>query len=102
MKPRAVSYTHLDVYKRQAFAAELEQANDFEAALSALIRRELAAHRRILFNGNGYSDEWPAEAERRGLMNLRSTPEALVHYTDEKNVALFARHGVYTLSLIHI
>ena len=79
-----------------AFADELEKANDFEAALSALIRRELAAHRRILFNGNGYSDEWPAEAERRGLMNLRSTPEALVHYTDEKNVALFARHGVYT------
>ena len=52
--------------------------------------------RRILFNGNGYSEEWPLEAARRGLLNLRSTPEALIHYTDEKNVALFARHGVYT------
>ena len=78
------------------FADELEKADDFEAALSTLIRRELAAHRRILFNGNGYSEEWPSEAERRGLLNLRSTPEALIHYTDEKNVALFARHGVYT------
>ena len=78
------------------FADELEKADDFEAALSTLIRRELAAHRRILFNGNGYSEEWPLEAARRGLLNLRSTPEALIHYTDEKNVALFARHGVYT------
>lgn len=78
------------------FADELEKADDFEAALSTLIRRELAAHRRILFNGNGYSEEWPREAARRGLLNLRSTPEALIHYTDEKNVALFARHGVYT------
>ena len=78
------------------FADELEKADNFEAALSKLIRRELAAHRRILFNGNGYSEEWPLEAERRGLLNLRSTPEALIHYTDEKNVALFARHGVYT------
>lgn len=78
------------------FADELEKADNFEAALSTLIRRELAAHRRILFNGNGYSEEWPLEAARRGLLNLRSTPEALIHYTDEKNVALFARHGVYT------
>lgn len=79
-----------------AFAEELEGAKNFEGALAALIRRELKAHRRILFNGNGYSAEWPAEAEKRGLLNLRSTPEALMHYTDEKNVALFARHGVYT------
>ncbi len=79
-----------------AFAAELEAAEDFDAALSALIRRELAAHRRIIFNGNGYSPEWPVEAERRGLLNLRATPEAVVHYTDAKNVALFARHGIYT------
>ena len=78
------------------FAEELEKADDFDAALATLIKRELAAHQRILFNGNGYSAEWPVEAEKRGLLNLRSTPEALVHYTDEKNVALFARHGVYT------
>ena len=79
-----------------AFADELEKADDFETALSKLIRRELAAHKRILFNGNGYSAEWPIEAEKRGLLNLRSTPEALLRYTEAKNVALFARHGIYT------
>ena len=78
------------------FAEELEKAEDFDEALATIIKRELAAHQRILFNGNGYSAEWPIEAEKRGLLNLRSTPEAIVHYTDEKNVALFARHGVYT------
>ena len=82
------------------FADELEKAADFEDALSKLIRRELKAHQRILFNGNGYSPEWEIEAERRGLLNLRSTPEALVHYTDKKNVELFARHGVYTYTEI--
>ena len=82
------------------FADELEKAADFEEALSKLIRRELKAHQRILFNGNGYSPEWEIEAERRGLLNLRSTPEALVHYTDKKNVELFARHGVYTYTEI--
>ena len=71
------------------FADELEKADDFDAALPELIKRELAAHQRILFNGNGYSAAWPLEAEKRGLMNLRSTPEALVHYTDKKNVDLF-------------
>ena len=81
-----------------AFADELEKAEDFESALSTLVRRELAAHRRILFNGNGYSDSWREEAEKRGLLNLHSTPEALVHYTDAKNVELFARHGVYTFT----
>ena len=83
-----------------AFADELEGAKDFDAALTALIRRELTAHQRILFNGNGYSEEWPIEAERRGLLNLRSTPEALLRYTDEKNVAMFARQGIYTLTEI--
>ncbi|MCI7736174.1 MAG: glutamine synthetase type III, partial [Clostridiales bacterium] len=80
------------------FADELEKAENFDAALAALIKRELSAHQKILFNGNGYSAEWPVEAEKRGLLNLRSTPEAVVHYTDEKNVALFARHGVYSLT----
>ena len=78
------------------FADELEGADDFAAASALLIKREIAAHHRILFNGNGYDDAWVEEAERRGLSNLRSTPEALPHYTDDKNVALFERHGVYT------
>lgn len=81
----------------RVFADELEGASDLEAALTALVRRELAAHRRIIFNGNGYSREWEEEAARRGLLNLRSTPDALPLYTSEKNVSLFTRHGVYTL-----
>lgn len=67
-------------------------------ALPQLIRRELRAHSRILFNGNGYGPEWPAEAERRGLLNLRTAPEAFAHFDAEKNLALFARHGVYSAS----
>ena len=79
------------------FADELETATNLEEAMTTLIRRELEAHRRIIFNGNGYSQEWEEEAARRGLQNLRSTPEALAHYTDEKNVRLFTKHGVYTV-----
>ena len=78
------------------FADVLEQTNDLPRALLELIRGELTAHQRILFNGNGYSHEWEVEAARRGLSNFRTTPEALVHYTDQKNVELFTRHGVYT------
>ena len=78
------------------FADELEKADDFQSALIALIKREIKAHKRIIFNGNGYDDAWVAEAEARGLHNLKSTAEALPHYTDEANVELFARHGVYT------
>ena len=80
----------------KAFCDELEGASDFNASLNALIKRELKAHRRILFNGNGYSREWEEEAEKRGLSNYKRTPDALVHYYDEKNVALFKRHNVYT------
>ncbi|MDY5972265.1 MAG: glutamine synthetase III, partial [Butyricicoccus sp.] len=78
------------------FADELEKADDFDAALAALLRREITAHQRIIFNGNGYDDSWVTEAESRGLLNLRSTPEALPHYMDEKNVKLFTTHGIYT------
>ena len=58
--------------------------------------REIKAHKRIIFNGNGYDDAWIAEAKKRGLYNLASTPDALPHYTDKKNLQLFTRHGVYT------
>ena len=85
----------------QLYADELEKAEDFDAALSALVRRELSAHSRILFNGNGYGVDWPEEAARRGLMNLHNTPEALEHFDDEKNVALFTSQGIYTLEEIH-
>ena len=81
----------------KAFCDELEGASDFDEALSVLLRRELSAHRRIIFNGNGYSKDWEVEAEKRGLLNLRKTPDALVHYSDAKNVDLFARHHIYTM-----
>ncbi len=80
----------------RVFADELEKAKDFSSALRDLVKRELTAHKRILFNGNGYSKEWEEEAERRGLLNYKKTPDALVHYTDEKNIELFKRHGIYT------
>ena len=78
------------------FADQLEQAPDFTEALNKLIRRTIREHKRIIFNGNNYTDEWMEEAERRGLLNLRTTPEALPLFTAEKNVRLFARHCIFT------
>ncbi len=77
------------------FADTLEGAEDFETALHDLIRATIASHKRVIFNGNGYDDAWVAEAEQRGLLNLRSTPEALPYLLKEKNLALFATHKVY-------
>ena len=79
-----------------AFADELEKAEDFEAALHVLIRREMTAHQRIIFNGNGYTDEWVAEATRRGLPNLRSMVDAVPELVKPASVALFAHQGVFT------
>ena len=79
------------------FADTLENADDFHAALGELIRKTIKAHKRIIFNGNGYDEAWIKEAtEVRGLPNLRTTPEALPHYTDEKNLELFRRHKVFS------
>ena len=80
----------------QAFADELEKAEDFEPALHALIRREMTAHQRIIFNGNGYTDEWVAEATRRGLPNLKSMVDAVPELVKPDAVALFAHQGVFT------
>ena len=78
------------------YADELEQADDFESALHDLIQRVIREHKRIIFNGNGYDDSWVREAEARGLLNLPSTPDCVPYYLAEKNVALFARHRVYS------
>lgn len=78
------------------FADELEKAADFKAALSALIRRVISEHKRIVFNGNNYSEEWVQEAAARGLLNLKTTPDALALLSSDKNVALFEKHGVFT------
>ncbi|MBR6259811.1 MAG: glutamine synthetase type III, partial [Oscillospiraceae bacterium] len=80
----------------RVFADELEGAEDLTGALNALIKRTISRHRRIIFNGNGYDDEWVREAERRGLSNYRTAAEAIPHMLDEKNVELFTRHGVYS------
>ena len=80
----------------KAFADELEKAQDFNSALQALIKREITAHWRIIFNGNGYDEAWIKEAEKRGLLNLRTLPDAMTRYLDAKNVALFTEMGVYT------
>ena len=80
------------------FANELETAPDFKRALHDLIVRTLRTHSRVIFNGNGYADAWVEEAARRGLPNYASTVDALPHLLDEKNVALYARHGVFSLA----
>ena len=78
------------------FADELEKAPDFKKALNELIRRTISEHKRIIFNGNNYSDEWVSEAERRGLLNLKSSAEALPYFVSEKNIALFTKHNIFT------
>ena len=78
------------------FADELEQAEDFRSALSELIRRTIKAHKRIIFNGDGYSNDWKLEAAHRGLLNLPTTADALPYLASEKNIALYTRHKVYT------
>ncbi len=78
------------------FADILEPAGDFEAALRTLLKKTISEHKRIIFNGNGYDESWIAEARARGLMNLKTTPDAVSHFTDEKNLALFSAHRVFS------
>ena len=82
------------------FADRLEKAEDFNLELHALIKETIKNHNRILFSGNNYSKEWEKEANRRGLLNLKSTVDALVRYTDEKNIKLFEKHRVLSESEI--
>ncbi len=78
------------------FVKKLENKPDFERAARALIRKTVKEHARIIFNGNGYAPEWVEEAKRRGLSNLKTTPDAVAHLCDEKNLKVFAKHKVYT------
>ena len=80
------------------FANELEQASDFKTALNALIKTTIIEHKRIIFNGNGYDDEWIKEAEIRGLLNLKSTPEAMATFLDQKNKDLFTKFGIMSIA----
>ena len=77
------------------FADQLEGCEDFETALHELIRRTIIAHKRIIFNGNGYDDAWIREAtEQRGLLNLRTTPDAMTMALEPKNIDLLTSHKV--------
>lgn len=78
------------------FYDELKDSDNFSESLNALIKRTIVENKAILFNGDGYSKEWVEEAEQRGLHNLPTTPDALPHLLDEKNIELFERHGVYS------
>ena len=80
----------------RVFADELEKSDDFTAAVGALVKKTIKEHKRIIFNGNGYSDEWKAEAAKRGLLNLRSTVDALPEMIKPANVDVFVKHKVYT------
>ena len=77
------------------FADRLEAAEDFESTLHALIRETIVAHKRIIFNGNGYEGAWVEEAQKRGLLNLRATPDCVPCLLADKNVELFTRHKVF-------
>ena len=78
------------------FADKLEGAEDFTKALNDLIRKTIKEHKRIIFNGDGYADSWPIEAAKRGLLNYKTTVEALPHFIDKKNIDLFTSHNVFT------
>ena len=80
----------------RGFADILENASDFKAELNQLIVKTIKEHKRIIFNGNNYTDEWVEEAEKRGLLNLKTTPEALPLFVSEKNIRLFTSHGIFT------
>lgn len=76
------------------FADVLEQAENLDAAIEKLIKDTLTEHSRIIFNGNGYSEEWKEEAKRRGLLNLKTSVDAFKTFSAQKNIDLFTRHGV--------
>ena len=81
----------------QIFADKLEASSDFENDLHELIKETIKAHKRIIFNGNGYDDAWVKEAtEVRGLSNYKTTPDCMPHLLDEKNVTMLTKHGVFS------
>jgi glutamine synthetase len=85
----------------QQFADRLEKSKDFNGDLASLIKNTIHEHKRIIFNGNNYSDEWVQEAKKRGLSNLRTAVEALPALVSKKSVALFTKHNVLTDAELH-
>ncbi len=78
------------------FYEELKDADDLDAAIRALVKKTFTEHQNIIFNGDNYSEEWVKEAEKRGLCNFRSLPDAMEHYVDRKNINLFVKNGILT------
>ena len=78
------------------FADRLEKSTNFESDLHDLIKETITKHKRIIFSGNSYSEEWEKEAKNRGLANFKTTADALPHFVTEKNVALFTKHNIFT------
>ena len=78
------------------FYNELKDSENLEESLKALIKKVLTEHQRIIFNGDNYSDEWVKEAEKRGLCNYKSLPDAMEHYIDKKNIELFSENSIVT------
>jgi len=78
------------------FADRLEKSDDLEKEIHKIIAETYRNHKRIIYNGDGYSQEWAKEAERRGLLNLRTAADALPHYKAQKNIELFKKHNIYT------
>ncbi|MGI6283618.1 glutamine synthetase III [Caproicibacterium lactatifermentans] len=85
----------------ERFADKLEKSKDFRKDLDTLVRKTIKEHKRIIFNGDSYTDSWVAEAEKRGLLNLKTTVDAMPHFLDKKNVKLFAKHHIFTESEMH-
>ena len=83
------------------FADILEKADDFGSELHNLIQTTIKEHKRIIFNGNNYADEWKIEAKNRGLKNRPTTVDALAHYLDEKHIKLFEKHNIFTQEELH-
>ena len=85
------------------FSEQLKEvpADKMETAVHNLLKETVTAHKRIIFNGNGYTDEWLKEAADRGLYNLVSTPDALPHFTDKKNKELLISHNIFTESELY-
>lgn len=93
--PNVILNTAVAEVLRQ-FADELEKSKDFKKDLAELVRKTIREHKKIIFNGNNYADEWVVEAQKRGLSNLKTTVDALPKFIEEKNVDVFQKHHVFT------
>jgi len=83
------------------FADTLEKSKDFKGGVASIVKKTYSEHKRIIFNGNNYSEDWVTEAQKRGLSNLKTTVDALPKYIEKKSIALFEKHHVFTETEVH-